>query len=121
MQQPPQGLFHNARPIDDIWLDERGEEYRLPTTVIEDQNWASQRARDFWRNADAGRSSGASSDNFWSSLLDDNDEENSLSGPDECDEECEMPGLSVSGSQADEYSPYPSKTVCHIPLVTKEN
>lgn len=120
-QPPPLDLFRNARQIENTWLDEQGDEFHVPTVVTEDQNWASQCVRDFWRNIDAGRSNGTSLDNFWGSLLDNENDIDSSSRPDECDEGCEMPGLSVSGSRADGYAPYPSKTVCsHSPHDRRE-
>jgi hypothetical protein len=101
-------LFHDARLIDDTWLDEQGDEFRLPSTVMGDQNWSSQRAQGFQYDISAGRTSNVLADDIWGSLLDDDD---SSSSSDESDDTGEMPGLTLSGTDSNEFAPYPSKTV----------
>ena len=114
LHPPPQNLFHDARFIDDTWLDEQGNEFRLPSTVMDDQNWVSQRAQDFQHDIDAGRSHKTHMDDLWGSLSDDDD---SSSGSDEPDDaEFKMPGLAASGLESDEYAPYGSKTVSNCRL-----
>lgn len=109
-QPPSHGLFHNARLIGNTWLDEQGDEFRLPPAMVEDQNWSSQRAQGFWHDLDAGRSHKAPMDNPWGPLLDDDSDTSSESDRSD-DEECEMPGLSISEAESNDFAPYASKTV----------
>ena len=119
MEPPPHNLFHGARPIDNNWLDEEGNEFVLPQAMMDDQNWSSRRAQDFQRDIDAARSHKAPADELWGPSLD-NDDPSSES--DESDTaECEMPGLTASNSsESNEFAPYASKTVGN-PLFVSDN
>lgn len=130
--QPPHNLFHDARLIDNTWIDEQGNESRLPATVREDQSWTSQRALDFWRDIDAGRSQNVPTDDLWGFSSDGNDDDkdnndNNDDGQGDSDlSNCgvkahEMPGVSISESESDGFRPYASKTVGGLPFLPKEN
>jgi len=63
--------------------------------MTEDQNWTSQRAQDFWRDIDAGRTHGVPADDLWGPLPDDDDGSSSESDEDDAGG-CEMPGPFIS-------------------------
>lgn len=119
IQQPPHNLFHGARPIDNSWLDEEGNEFRLPQVMTDDQNWSSGRARGFWRDVGAARSHRTPVEELWGITLDDDDNDSDSDGSDTT--ECEMPGLVASDSESNEFAPYASKTVRIPPLTNKVN
>jgi hypothetical protein len=77
--------------------------------MTEDQNWISLRAQDFHHDVNAGRSDEVLMDDLWGSFSGD-DDSSSDSGESD-DVGCEMPGLTVPGSESNEFAPYPSKTV----------
>jgi len=108
-QPPSHGLFHDARQICDAWLDEQGNEFRLPPMMTDDQNWSSQRAQDFWHDVDAGRSYEAPVDDLWGFSSDDNDSSSESEDRDAVG--CEMPGFTTSKPKSNDFAPYVSKTV----------
>ena len=116
-ERPQHDLFCDARSIDDIWLDEQGNELQLPFSMADDQNWSSQRAQDFWHDIDAARTHGEPLEHRWGSLSD--DDSSSTASRSE-DGERGMPGDFVPGSELTEFMPYPSKTVSSYPPVSRE-
>ena len=120
MQPPPHNLFRDARPTNDTWLDEQGNEFILPQMMMEDQNWTSQRAQDFWRDIDASRTHRVPVDDLWGPLPDGDDSSSSESDEDDAGG-CEMPRPSISKSGSDDFAPYPSKTISILLLVSEEN
>lgn len=112
VQCSPQNVFHNARLVDNTRLDEHGNEIQLPMTVMEDESWMSQRAQDFRRDIEAGRSHKAPPDDLWGFASDDED-------PSSDDEAtgCEMPTLTTSNSG--DFAPYSSKTVSNCLLMNQ--
>jgi len=116
MRPPLHNLFHGARPINNNWLDKEGNEFTLPRTMIDDQNWSSGRAQDLWRDVEAARSHKTPADELWGFSLDDDEDDESNADMTECD----MPGLTALGFESDEFAPYASKTVSNPPSVGKE-
>ena len=80
--------------------------------MVDDRNWSSERAQDFWRDIDAARSDKAPIDDFWGISLDDDDTSSESGEPDAA--ECEMPGVTISESGSNKFAPYTSKTVSII-------
>lgn len=117
-QLPAHNLFRGARPIDNTWLDEEGNEYELPQMMANDQNCSSRRAQDFWRDVGTARSREAPADKLWGVSPDDDGDSSESDEPDMT--ECEMPGLATSGFESDEFAPYASKTVSNPPSVCQE-
>ena len=88
--------------------------------MVEDQNWSSRRAQDFRCDIDASRSHEAPADNLWGFSLDDDDDASTESDEDDA-EGREMPRLSISESESNDFAPYASKTVSSLLLVSEEN
>lgn len=116
-EQLQHNLFRDARYIDNTWLDEQGNELCAPLMVTDDQNWASQRAQDFWHDVDTARSHGEPPENRWHFLSDDN---SSSTSSESDDTEHEMPGA-VSEAESTGFAPYPSKTVSFYRQAKKRN
>jgi len=96
-------LFHGLRRLDDMWIDDDGNEVALPKTVTQDETWRSQRAQDFWREVEDTRSSEDFVDPEMMALL--GDTAAHVRKP-----EASMPGGFLA-SEVAEYFPYPSKAV----------
>jgi hypothetical protein len=97
----PPNPFHGLRRLDDMWIDDAGNELTFPHTLTQDETWTSQRAQDFWREVEDAMAGECSVDPEIATMFD---------GTDIHDHEPEIPS-SFSASEAREYSPYPSKTV----------
>ena len=95
--------FHGLRRLDDMWIDDDGNELTLPKTITEDETWTSQRARDFWREVEGTRASEDFVDPEMMALLED-------TAAHVCNPEASMPGGFLA-SEVTEYFPYSSKTV----------
>jgi hypothetical protein len=86
--------------------------------MMEDQNWSSQRAQDFQRDVKAGRLQDGPTDEHWGFLSDSEDDDDP---GDHGAEGCEMPGVSISGSEYNDFAPYASKTVSSFLFKGQEN